>query len=236
MLNKEKKQAIIIAIDGFSSCGKSTLAKSLSKQLGFAYVDTGAMYRAVALYLIEKNIDLKTAKEQVVLKALNEIDITFRYHPEQESSQTYLNGINVETQIRGKEVSAAVSEVSQIKVIRTEMKRLQQALGQKQNVVMDGRDIGTNVFPNAQLKLFLTAKPNIRAMRRYDELVSKGQPISFEEVEENIRLRDHNDTTRTENPLIKAKDAIEIDNSFLDATETLQLVLKIISEKNLAGI
>lgn len=235
-MNQEKKQAIIIAIDGFSSCGKSTLAKSLSKRLGFAYVDTGAMYRAVALYFIEKNIDWKTADEQVLKKALSEIDITFRHHSDLESSLTYLNGINVETQIRGKEVSTAVSEVSQIKVIRKEMKRLQQALGKKQNVVMDGRDIGTNVFPNAQLKLFLTAKPEIRAKRRYDELLSKGQSVSFEEVEENIRLRDYNDTNRTENPLIQAKDAIEIDNSFLDESETLQLVLKIISEKNLTGI
>lgn len=233
MSQLNSQSSIIIAIDGFSSCGKSTLAKTLAKKLGIAYVDSGAMYRAVAHYFIENKVDWNNAKEKTIQEKLNEIDITFQYNQRTGEAHTFLNGRDVETEIRGTKVSEAVSEVSQLKIIRLEMKRLQQALGYKQNVVMDGRDIGTNVFPNAQLKLFLTAKPAIRAKRRFDELVSKGQKVSLEEVEENILKRDFNDTHRAENPLIKAADAIEIDNSFLNQEETLQLVLDLIEEKGL---
>lgn len=222
---------IIIAIDGFSSCGKSTLAKAIAKRLNYSYVDTGAMYRAVSLYILRKNLNWTTMSAVEINRLLDEVVITFQYNPELGYSETYLNKENVETEIRGKQVSEAVSEISQIKAIRDRMKQLQRIAGREKKVVMDGRDIGTNVFPEADLKLFMTADPEIRAKRRYDELIAKGQEPVFEEVLENIRLRDHNDTHRKENPLRKAVDAIEIDNSYLDEEEQLNLLQRIIAEK-----
>ncbi len=222
---------IIIAIDGFSSCGKSTLAKALANQLNYAYVDTGAMYRAVCLYFLRKKLDWKKLNQKEIEDILNEIEISFNYNPVVKESETFLNGENVEGEIREKPVSAAVSEISQLKVIRQKMVHLQQGAGIKKALVMDGRDIGTVVFPNAEVKLYMTADPEIRAQRRFDELKSKGVAMTFDEVSENLNLRDYNDSHRKENPLMKAEDAIEIDNSYLNQEEQLNLVLKIIKEK-----
>ena len=224
-------QDIIIAIDGYSSCGKSTLAKALAKKLNYAYVDTGAMYRAVSLYFLRKKLDWKKLSDEEVEALLNEIEISFNYNPRLGESETFLNGENVEAEIREKPVSEAVSEISQLKVIRQKMVHLQQVAGQNKALVMDGRDIGTVVFPNAALKLFMTADPAIRAQRRFNELMSKNIKITLEEVSENLKRRDYNDTHREENPLVKAEDAIELDNSYLNQEEQLDLVLKIVKEK-----
>jgi len=224
-------QPIIIAIDGFSSCGKSTIAKALAKRLNYAYVDTGAMYRAVSLYILRLGIDWKALSEDQLEEVLDKIHISFEFNAVLGFSETYLNGENIEEEIRGKEVSTAVSEISQIKAIRKRMIQLQQKAGRSKKLVMDGRDIGTVVFPKAEVKLFMTAEPEIRAQRRFDELKAKGKELSIEEVMENLRLRDYNDTSRKENPLIQAADAIEIDNSYLSEQEQLDLVIKIIDEK-----
>ena len=225
---------IIIAIDGFSSCGKSTLAKALAKRLNYAYVDTGAMYRAVSLYILRKQLAWSELTEEELEKLLDEINITFRYNKETGNSETYLNNENVEEEIRGKEVSEAVSEISQLKAIRSRMISLQQKAGKDKKLVMDGRDIGTKVFPNAELKLFMTADPKIRAQRRFDELKAKGKEVSIEEVFDNLKLRDYNDTHRKENPLVKAKDAIVLDNSYLDQEEQLNWVIRVLDEKGLS--
>lgn len=230
-MTSQDNSSIIIAIDGYSSCGKSTLAKSLAKKIGFSYVDTGAMYRAVCLYFINEKVAWSDCSDEELSEHISRIDITFKYHADLNSSPTYLNGVMVEDEIRGREVSSQVSEVSQLKVIRSYMARMQRQIGNSENVVMDGRDIGTNVFPEAQLKIFMTAQTEIRAKRRYDELLAKGHESSFEEVLENIKKRDYNDTHRLENPLIRAEDAIEIDNSFLDRDEQMSLVLSIVKEK-----
>ncbi len=224
-------EPIIIAIDGFSSCGKSTLAKALAKRLGFAYLDTGAMYRAVTLYGIQKGVEVANLNDQEISKLLNEVEITFKPDPITAENITYLNGKPVEKEIRGKAVSNAVSEVAQLKEIRKRMLQLQREAGKNKGIVVDGRDIGTKVFPQAELKLFMTASPEIRAERRYQELQKKGQQISLEEVEENLKKRDHQDTHREENPLVKAKDAIELDNSHLDQDEQLNFVLRLLQEK-----
>lgn len=221
---------IIIAIDGFSSCGKSTMAKSLAKRLGYIYMDTGAMYRAVSLYIIRHNIPIQDLKPKEIKEILNQIDIQFLWNEAQGLSETYLNGENVENEIRGKEVSEKVSEVAQIKTIRERMVELQRKAGLHKGLVMDGRDIGTKVFPEAELKIFMTAEPSIRAQRRYQELIEKGDKISLEEVAENIRLRDYNDTHRKENPLMRAEDAVELDNSYLNQEEQLAFVIRLVEE------
>ena len=226
-----EKEPIIIAIDGYSSCGKSTLAKALAKRLGYIYVDTGAMYRAVSLYIIRHNIPINDLKPKEIKEVLNQIDIQFIWNENEGQSETFLNGENVEQEIRGKTVSEKVSEVAQIKTIRERMIELQRKAGLHKGLVMDGRDIGTKVFPNAEIKLFMTADADIRAKRRYDELLAKGQEVSLEEVKQNIKLRDYNDTHRKENPLTKAKDAIELDNSHLDQEEQLNFVLKLAAER-----
>ena len=226
-----EKDPIIIAIDGYSSCGKSTLAKALAKRLGYIYMDTGAMYRAVSLYIIRHNIPINDLKPKEIKEVLNYIDIQFIWNEKEGQSETYLNGENVEQEIRGKEVSEKVSEVAQIKTIRERMVELQRKAGLHKGLVMDGRDIGTKVFPNAELKLFMTADPDIRAKRRFDELIAKGQDVSLDEVKNNIKLRDYNDTNRKENPLTKANDAVELDNSFLDQEEQLDFVLRILAER-----
>lgn len=221
---------IIIAIDGYSSCGKSTLAKALAKKLHYAYMDTGAMYRAVTLYILNNKIAVFELSESEINQLIDKINISFK-SDEDGNSITLLNGEEVEEEIRGKAVSDAVSEVAQIKAIRRRMVDLQQKAGAHKKIVMDGRDIGTKVFPNADFKIFMTADPKIRAQRRYDELKAKGQEVDFDEVFENLKMRDKNDTERKENPLVKAEDAFVLDNSHLNQEEQLQLIVDEIEKR-----
>lgn len=215
---------IIIAIDGYSSCGKSTIAKELAKTLHYHYVDTGAMYRAVTLFLIRNQIDIY--HPEMVAKALQDIRISFNIHPESQQQITLLNGEDVEHEIRvNPRVASAVSEVSSISEVRKFLVRQQQALGQQKGIVMDGRDIGTVVFPEAELKLFITADPKIRAQRRLDELTQLGQTTTFEEVLANLKKRDEMDSNRADSPLLKATDAIEIDNSYLSKNDQFALII-----------
>lgn len=211
----------MVAIDGYSSCGKSTVAKALSDMLHFIYVDSGAMYRAVTLYFLRRNVDLQSAKE--VEEALGQINIDF--HKENGQTRILLNGEDVSDEIRKMPVSEYVSEVSALKAVREAMVRQQQQMGSRRHVVMDGRDIGTAVFPQAQVKIFMTADPKVRAERRYAELVQKGEYVSMEEVFENIAHRDYQDTTRKESPLVRAEDAVILDNTQLSEEEQLQFVL-----------
>lgn len=225
---------ITIAIDGYSSCGKSTLAKALASRLGYSYVDTGAMYRVVTLYCMRKNILVNgELEEQDVIDALDKIELAFSYNPATKTSETFLNGENVEKEIRTMEVSQNVSKISLIKQVRTKMVELQRQMGKGKGVVMDGRDIGTHVFPKAELKLFMTADVDVRTRRRLDELTAKGEHISFEEVKQNLLSRDYQDTHRKENPLIKAEDAIELDNSELSKEQQMEFVLKLIEDMKL---
>lgn len=219
---------IVIAIDGYSSCGKSTLAKQLAKELGYVYVDTGAMYRAVAYYANQHGFfDKNALSVSKLLEALPKIDITFSFNSQFNKSETCLNGINIEQYIRTIEISNQVSRIAQIKEVREKMVDLQRAMGKGKGLVMDGRDIGSVVFPDAELKLFMTASPEIRAKRRFDELKAKGDKVTFEDVFTNITLRDNDDTTRSENPLIKAENAVIIDNSNLSPTEQFSLALNL---------
>ncbi len=227
-------KAITIAIDGYSSCGKSTLAKALATNLHYSYVDTGAMYRAVTLYCIEHGLIKDHAfDEHEIVLAIKDIHLTFIYNPHHKSSETFLNGINVEKEIRSLLVSSNVSPISKIHEVRVHLVALQREMGKNKAVVMDGRDIGTNVFPDAELKIFMVADPDIRTHRRYDELVSKGVKTTFEEVRENLISRDHEDTHRKENPLIKADDAIILDNTDLTREEQLEFVMKLVEELSL---
>ncbi len=211
---------IVIAIDGYSSCGKSTMAKDLAREIGYIYIDSGAMYRAVALYCLENGLISKgEIKEEELRKALESLEITFRKDPQTGLPQTYLNGTNVEKKIRTLEVSGQVSHVAALGFVREAMTRQQQAMGRQKGIVMDGRDIGTAVFPDAELKLFVTASDRIRAQRRYDELTAKGEPCSFEEILLNLQERDRIDTTRAVNPLRQAEDAIVLDNSHMSIEE-----------------
>ncbi|HET6992257.1 MAG TPA: (d)CMP kinase [Bacteroidia bacterium] len=222
---------ITIAIDGYSSCGKSTIAKALAAKLGYSYVDTGAMYRAVTLYCIEQGLIKDQAfDEHEVVLALEDIHLDFKFNPATKSSETFLNGRNVEKEIRSLTVSSVVSPISKIHEVRVRLVALQREMGKNKAVVMDGRDVGTNVFPDAELKIFMTADPDIRTHRRYDELAAKGIKITFEEVRENLISRDHEDTHRKENPLIKADDAIVLDNSDLTREEQLDFVMKLVEE------
>ena len=199
---------IVIAIDGYSSCGKSTIAKALAKKLHFIYIDTGAMYRAVTLYFLRNQIDLNNPL--AIESALDNIHINFDYRNEQ--TLVTLNDEDISEEIRQMPVSQKVSQVSAIKAVRKEMVRQQQRMGKSKNIIMDGRDIGTVVFPDATLKFFMTADPRIRAERRYNELINKGEKVSLEEIYSNLALRDHQDTTREESPLKQAEDAIVLDN------------------------
>ena len=207
---------IIITIDGFSSCGKSTMAKDLAREIGYIYIDSGAMYRAVTLYALEKGffhdgtIDTERLRQEMA-----QMHITFRLNPETGRPDTYLNGKNVEQEIRSMEVSAHVSPIAAISFVRYALVAQQQAMGKDKGIVMDGRDIGTTVFPNAELKIFVTASPEIRAKRRYDELKAKGQNVDFEDILENVRQRDYIDQHRETSPLRKADDALLLDNSHL---------------------
>jgi cytidylate kinase len=228
----EKK--IIIAIDGFSSCGKSTMAKSLARELGYIYIDSGAMYRAVTLYALRnKWITNGIPNIDKIINAINDISITFRFDPQTEKNTTFLNGENIEEEIRKKDVSDHVSPVSAIKEVRSAMVKLQKKMGAEKGIVMDGRDIGTVVFPEAELKIFMTADPDVRARRRYLELTLKGENTTLEEVRENIEKRDHIDQTRKESPLRKAEDALVLDNSYLNHME--QLIWAIEKVKILTG-
>ncbi len=217
---------ITIAIDGYSSCGKSTLAKQLASKLGYTYVDSGAMYRAITLYAIENGM---ASKEHInvegLVDQLDQIDVDLKYDAEKERVTTFLNGKDVEDEIRSMRVSEVVSQVSVIKEVRAKLRSIQQYLGKQGGVVMDGRDIGTAVFPNAELKIFMTASPEVRSQRRFDELKAKGQEVSFEAIRENLSSRDKEDTSRKENPLTQAEDAVVLDNSDLNQKEQLELVL-----------
>ena len=230
---------INIAVDGVSSSGKSTMAKDLAKIIGYLYIDSGAMYRAVTLYCLQNRIinDDKTIDEEKLKAQLPNIHIEFKLNPKTGRPVTYLNGENVEEEIRGMEVSSLVSPVSAIGFVRKEMVKQQQAMSLKKGVVMDGRDIGTDVFPNAELKIFVTASPELRAKRRVDELRARGnKDTTYEEVLENIKYRDHHDKNRAESPLRKANDAIELDNSTINIEQQLQWAVdmyhKTIGEKN----
>lgn len=223
---------ITIAIDGFSSTGKSTVAKLLAKTLGYIYVDTGAMYRAVTLYAMQNGlIDYNSFNKEQLISQLHNIHITFKFNEKLGFAEVYLNGNNVETEIRTLEVSQFVSQVSTVSEVRQQLVKQQQAFGKNKGVVMDGRDIGTVVFPNAELKVFLTASAQIRAQRRYNELLKKGESISFEAVLKNVKSRDHIDSTREDSPLLKAKDAIEIDNSDLTVEQQFNKVLSLARDK-----
>ncbi len=216
------KNKINIAVDGFSSCGKSTIAKGLARELGYTYIDSGAMYRAVALHAIRNGWMTDThIDENSLQQHISDIRITFKTS-NQGVQETYLNGENVEDKIRTLQVANGASRVSTIGFVRRELVRQQQEMGREKGVVMDGRDIGTVVFPDAELKIFLTALPEVRAKRRFDEMIEKGESPVFSEVLENVKERDLRDTTRAESPLYKADDAIELDNSSLTIAGQLQ--------------
>ncbi|WP_304064664.1 (d)CMP kinase [Pedobacter glucosidilyticus] len=213
---------IIVAIDGYSSCGKSTLAKALAKKLHFIYVDSGAMYRAVTLYFLRNQTDL--SNHDLIIDALEHIDLNF--HSRDYQSHILLNGEEVSEEIRQMPVSENVSKIAAIKEVRQAMVKQQQKMARSKNMVMDGRDIGTTVFPHAQVKLFMTADPKIRAERRYKELLSKGEKVELEEIFENIAHRDYLDTTREESPLVRADDAIILDNTNLSEEQQLDFALE----------
>lgn len=224
---------ITIAIDGYSSTGKSTVAKQLAKFLGYAYVDTGAMYRAVTLFAMQKGfVNNEKFDSDSLIEQLENIEIGFQFNAEKGFAEVYLNGINVEEKIRTLEVSKFVSQVAAISQVRKAMVEQQQRMGRHKGLVMDGRDIGTVVFPNAELKIFMTASAEQRAARRYDELRERGHLITIDEVIENVKMRDKIDSTREDSPLRKAEDAVVIDNT--NSTEEEQF--KIIKELALARI
>jgi cytidylate kinase len=220
---------IIIAIDGYSSCGKSTLAKALAKALSYVFIDTGAMYRAIALYFLRHEISFQD--EAAIKKALQYIQLRFIFNPDTAKSDMYLNGENVESAIREMYVSQKVSEVAAIPAVRDFAVAQQQAMGAQKGIVMDGRDIGTVVFPNAALKIFVTANPNERVERRYLELVAKNPDISREEIAENLAHRDFIDSTREHSPLRQAEDAIVLDNTNLNQQEQFDLALSWAKER-----
>lgn len=215
---------IVVAIDGHSSCGKSTTAKLVAKELGYAYIDTGAMYRAVTLYFLEHYIDFTNPKK--ISQALQDIHITFERNPKTQRNEIFLNGLNVEDEIRQMYISDKVSEVSVIAEVRHCMVRQQQKMGKRRGVVMDGRDIGTTVFPDAEVKIFMTAQDVIRAERRQQELLDKGQMVPLQEILENLRKRDLIDSTRKESPLIQADDALVLDTSYITIDEQVDFVLR----------
>lgn len=218
-MNKPEPR-IIIAVDGFSSCGKSTMAKALARNIGYIYIDSGAMYRAVTLYCLDHGlIDGDTVDTDTLRSLMDDIQIDFRPDSETGMTHTFLNGIDVEREIRSMRVSDKVSPVSVIPFVRTAMVAAQQKMGERKGIVMDGRDIGTTVFPHAELKIFVTASAETRAQRRVDELRAKGVDVDFDEVVANINKRDHIDQTRKESPLRKAEDAIELDNSHMTIVE-----------------
>jgi cytidylate kinase len=214
---------LVIAIDGYSSCGKSTTAKAVAQLLHYAYVDTGAMYRAVTLYLLEKQIAFDDLAG--IEQALHDIHISFRRNRRTGRNELFLNGVNREDDIRQMRISNAVSEVSVIPMVRHAMVAQQQQMGRKRGVVMDGRDIGTTVFPDAEVKIFMTAEVELRARRRQEELAEKGEIVPLEDIIENLRKRDHLDSTRAESPLRRAPDAVLLDTTHITITEQVDFVL-----------
>lgn len=224
---------ITIAIDGFSSCGKSTMAKALARRIGYIYIDSGAMYRAVTLFCLDNGLftgdDIDTERLE---QEMGNIRISFRLNPETGRPDTYLNGVNVENRIRSMEVSAHVSPVAALPFVRQALVAQQQQMGREKGIVMDGRDIGTTVFPDAELKVFVTASPEIRAQRRYDELKAKGDDITYEEVLANVMERDRIDSTREESPLCKAADAVVLDNSHMTIEEQDKWLLDLYNQRS----
>ncbi len=216
---------IVIAIDGWSSCGKSTLAKELAKYLGYLYVDSGAMYRAITLYFLRNHVDWTDKSE--VKKALKEVSLEFIFNENSQQTEMHLNGENVEYVIRDLVVAEKVSDVAAIKEVRKFAVEQQQLMGKKKGIVMDGRDIGTVVFPKAELKIFLTADNAVRVERRFKELFEKNPNVTIDEIKANLEMRDYIDSNREESPLRKADDAILVDNTNFTANETLQKVLKL---------
>ena len=217
-----QKQKIVIALDGFSSCGKSTFAKAIAARLGYIFIDTGAMYRAVTLYALERGaiVDGQVSK-QMVVELLPEVNISFKFNPERGASDIYVNGELAEGKIRSIEVSNCVSKVSSIREVREKLVAMQQQMGRERGVVMDGRDIGTVVFPDAELKIFMTADPQVRAERRYAELTAKGDKVTMEEILENVISRDKADMEREISPLRQAEDAVVLDNSYMSVEEQM---------------
>jgi cytidylate kinase len=224
------KKQITIAIDGFSSTGKSTLAKQLAQQLGYIYVDTGAMYRAVAYFAMQNQlISVDSFNKVDLVNQLKNIVLEFKFNIELGFAEMYLNGTNVEKAIRTIEVSGYVSKVAEVSEVRAKLVEQQQEMGKNKGIVMDGRDIGTVVFPDAELKIFMTASAATRAQRRFDELVQKGDSVSYDEVLKNVEERDYIDTHREDSPLVMAEDAVEIDNSHLTREEQFQAVLELVN-------
>ena len=222
MNTTKKDKKIVIAIDGFSSCGKSTFAKAIAARLGYIFIDTGAMYRAVTLYALEQGaIRSGMVDEDAVEALLPQIEITFRFNPQRGASDIYVNGDLAEGRIRSIEVSNCVSGVSSIRAVREKLVAMQQRMGRDRGVVMDGRDIGTVVFPDAELKIFMTADAEVRAKRRYAELTAKGDEVTLEEIVENVISRDKADMTRAISPLRQAEDAVVLDNSYMSVEEQM---------------
>lgn len=222
---------IVIAVDGHSSCGKSTVAKAVAKRLGIAYIDTGAMYRAVTLYALRNGfVNGKEPDAERIAARLDDIKITFNFDKELGRNTTFLNGENVEDEIRGMAVSSLVSPVSAIPAVRAKLTDWQRSMGSEQSVIMDGRDIGTTVFPHADLKIFMTARPEVRARRRYDELKAKGQEADLDDILRNVVERDRQDSTRAVSPLRKADDAIVLDNSDMTREEQFDFVIGKVKE------
>ena len=229
-------QKLTIAIDGYSSCGKSSFAKAIAKELRYIYIDSGAMYRAVTLYCMRKGfISHEGIKINGVLDNLNDINVSFVFNPVNELYETFLNAENVENEIRGIGVSAFVSRISQIHEVRSRMVELQRRIGSFSGIVMDGRDIGTVVFPDAEIKIFMTASVDIRAKRRFDEMKARGDKVDFEEIKRNIIARDIADENRDISPLRRAEDAIILDNSRMTVNEQMAWIREIIEKKIYAG-
>lgn len=225
-MNQTDRKKIVIAIDGHSSSGKSTVAKQLAKKLGYIYMDSGAMYRAVTLFALRNQLTKNGQVDQEgLIEKLDEIRIEFHFNPGTKQNETFLNGENVEEEIRQLPVSSHVSPVATIREVRLAMVKQQQELGKNKGIVMDGRDIGTVVFPKAELKIFMTASPEIRAKRRYDELIGKGQHVSYDEILKNVEERDQIDSNREISPLKQADDALLLDNSKLNWKEQLDWAL-----------
>ena len=218
---------IVIAIDGYSSCGKSTMAKDLAREIGYTYIDTGAMYRAVTLYALQQGLfEGETVDAHSLEQQIPNIHITFQTNAKTNLPETYLNGTCVEDKIRTMEVANKVSHVAALGFVRRALVSMQQQMGEDKGIVMDGRDIGTVVFPNAELKIFVTASDVVRAQRRMDEMTTKGEQVSFEDILQNVRKRDHMDSTREESPLRQAADALVLDNSELSIAEQKEWLMK----------
>lgn len=233
MPNISPNKKIIIAIDGYSSCGKSTVAKEIARKLNYIFIDSGAMYRAVTLYCLRNKLILNgIVNNSVLISELGNIHIKFVNNPSTSHNDIYLNGENVELEIRQLEVAQNVSQVAAIAEVRQLLVALQQEMGRSKGIVMDGRDIGTVVFPDAELKIFMTADPRIRAQRRYDEMIAKNEQVNFDEILANIVERDRYDESRKESPLRKADDAIILDNSHMTREEQFQWIMEKVKNEN----